>query len=73
MRFRTLKFAVVVAASATAGWAPATEPPNAGIDAPGGAAIEAAATIDAEKLRETVAVLASDEFEGRGAFGGGRH
>ncbi|MFP6828175.1 MAG: M28 family peptidase [Gammaproteobacteria bacterium] len=71
MRFRTLKFAVVVAASATAGCTPATDQPNAGIDAPGVAAIEAAATIDAEKLRETVAVLASDEFEGRGPASSG--
>jgi len=71
MRFRTLKFAVVVAASATAGCAPATDQPNAGIDAPGVAAIEAAATIDAEKLRETVTVLASDEFEGRGPASSG--
>jgi len=71
MRYRTSKFAAVVAVSATAGCAPATDPPRTGVDAPGAAAIEAATTINAENLRETVAVLASDEFEGRGPASSG--
>jgi len=71
MRFRILKFAAVVAASATAGCAPAIDPPNVGIGAPDAADIEAAATINAENLRETVAVLASDEFAGRGPASSG--
>jgi Zn-dependent M28 family amino/carboxypeptidase len=71
MRFRTLKFAAVVAASATIGCAPAIDPPGVGIGAPGTADIEAAATINAEKLRDTVAVLASDEFAGRGPASSG--
>ena len=58
MRFRTLKFAAVVAASATAGCAPAIDPPSVGIGAPDAADIEAAATITAKNLRETVVVLA---------------
>ena len=71
MRYQTSTFAAVMAASAAAGCAPASDPPSAGIDSPGVTTIEAAARIDAENLRETVAVLASDEFEGRGPASAG--
>ena len=71
MRHKTSTFAAVMAASAAAGCAPASDPPSAGIDPPGVTTIEAAARIDAENLRETVAMLASDEFEGRGPASAG--
>jgi len=71
MRYKMPTFAAVMAASAAAGCAPASDPPSAGIDPPGVTTIEAAARIDAENLRETVAMLASDEFEGRGPASAG--
>jgi len=71
MRYKASTLAAVMAASAAAGCAPASDPPSASIDPPGVTTIEAAARIGAESLRETVAVLASDEFAGRGPASAG--
>ncbi len=53
------------------GCAPDAETPARGNDAINSAAIEAARIIDARLLRQTVAVLAGDEFEGRGPASAG--
>ncbi len=71
MRCRKSTIVVLLSSIGTFGCVPAAGPPVNDSDATGPAAIEAARTIDARRLRQTVAVLAGDEFEGRGPASAG--
>lgn len=66
MHYRGLVFVTLLSSIGGVGCAPSAGPPVGYSGAMGLAAIEAAQTIDAQRLRQTVAVLAGDEFEGRG-------
>jgi len=66
MHYRGLVFVTLLSSIGGFGCAPSAGPPVGYSGAMGLAAIEAAQTIDAQRLRQTVAVLAGDEFEGRG-------
>ncbi len=71
MRNRRSVFVAIISSIGAFGCDPAAEPPVGDSDATGPAAIEAARMIDAERLRQTVAVLAGDDFEGRGPASAG--
>ena len=71
MRNRRSVFVAIISSIGAFGCDPAAEPPFGDSDATGPAAIEAARMIDAERLRQTVAVLAGDDFEGRGPASAG--
>ena len=66
MHYRGLVFVTLLSSIGGFGCAPSAGPPVGYSGAMGLAAIEAAQIIDAQRLRQTVAVLAGDEFEGRG-------
>ncbi len=66
MHYRGLVFVTLLSSIGGFGCAPSAGPPVGYSGVMGLAVIEAAQTIDARRLRQTVAVLAGDEFEGRG-------
>ncbi len=71
MRNENFVFAALFSCLGACGCVPAVEPPAGGSDAMDPATIEAARIIDAQRLRREVAVLAGDEFEGRGPASAG--
>ena len=71
MRYRKSVFIALLSTIGALGCTPDAGPPARGSDAISSAAIEAARIIDAGRLRQTVAALAGDEFEGRGPASAG--
>ena len=71
MGCRKSLFVALLSSIGALGCAPDAEPPARGNDAINSTAIEAARIIDARLLRQTVAVLAGDDFEGRGPASAG--
>ncbi len=71
MRNGKFVFVALLLSIGAYGCVPASGPPAGNGDAMSSAAIEAAQTIDAQHLRQTVVVLAGDEFEGRGPASAG--
>ena len=71
MRNGRLIFIALLSGIGAPACAPDAGPPAPGSEAMNSTAIEAAQIIDARRLRQTVAVLAGDEFEGRGPASAG--
>ena len=71
MRYRKSVFIALLSTIGALGCTPDAGPPARGSDAISSAAIEAARIIDAGRLRQAVAALAGDEFEGRGPASAG--
>ncbi len=71
MRYRKSIFIALLSGIGALGCTPDAEPPARSSEAMNSTAIEAAQIIDARRLRQTVAVLAGDEFEGRGPASAG--
>ncbi len=71
MRYRKSVFIALLSTIGALGCTPDAGPPARGSDAISSAAIEAARIIDAGRLRQAVAAIAGDEFEGRGPASAG--